>query len=149
MEPAARKAHRQQHIIPLLETLREWVTVSHPKVPPTSLLGKALTYLNNQWPLLTVYVGDGRLSIDNNLTENAIRPFTLGRKNWLFSQSVKGVTASASLYSLIETAKANGLEPYRYLCHVFKELPSADSLEAIEALLPYNLDKVQFNPSVS
>ena len=94
-----------------------------------TVLGKALTYPNNQWPMLIVYVKDGRLSMDNNLAENAIRPFTVGRKNWLFSQSVKGVEASAALYSLIETAKANGLEPYRYLFHVFKELPKATSLE--------------------
>jgi hypothetical protein len=66
----------------------------------------------------------------------------------MFSKSVSGVESSAALYSLVETAKANGLEPYRYLCHVFKELPKAESLAEIEALLPYNLDKAQFNPSI-
>ena len=147
MSPEARAAYRQEHALPLLQTIREWVDKSLPQVPPTSYVGKALTYLNNQWPMLIVYVKDGRLSMDNNLAENAIRPFTVGRKNWLFSQSVKGVEASAALYSLIETAKANGLEPYRYLFHVFKELPKATSLEQVEALLPYNLDKAQFNPS--
>jgi len=88
---------------------------------------------------LTRYLDDGRLEIDNNGAENAIRPFVLGRKNWLFSASVKGVKASANLYSLIETAKANGLEPYTYLRMVFTELPKAETVEAIEALLPGNL----------
>jgi len=79
------------------------------------------------------------LSIDNNPAENAIRPFVIGRKNWLFSASVDGAKASANLYGLIETAKANGLEPYAYLRHVFKELPAAESVEAMEALLPWHL----------
>ena len=83
------------------------------------------------------------MEIDNNGAENAIRPFVLGRKNWLFSASVKGVKASANLYSLIETAKANGQEPYVYLRHVFTELPQAETVDAIEALLPGNLDKDQ------
>ncbi|VAW97098.1 Mobile element protein [hydrothermal vent metagenome] len=86
-----------------------------PLVPPKTTLGKASLYLNNEWSKLIRYVDDGCYRIDNNLAENAIRPFVVGRKNWLFGQSVKGVKASANLYSLIETAKANGLEPYAYL----------------------------------
>ncbi|VAW89755.1 Mobile element protein [hydrothermal vent metagenome] len=101
-----------------------------------SATGKALRYLNSEWGKLIRYLDDGRLEIDNNGAENAIRPFVVGRKNWLFSTSVKGVKASASLYSLIETAKANGLEPYAYLRHLFTELPKAETVEAIEALLP-------------
>ena len=89
------------------------------------------------------YLDDGRLEIDNNLAENAIRPFVIGRKNWLFSDSVKGVKASATLYSLIETAKANGLEPYAYLRYLFTELPKAETVEAIEVLLPGIIDKDQ------
>ena len=100
------------------------------------MTGKALNYLHNEWDKLVRYLDDGRLEIDNNAAENAIRPFVLGRKNWLFSASVKGVKASANLYSLIETAKANGLEPYAYLRHVFTELPKATTVEAIEALVP-------------
>ena len=103
--------------------------------------GKALNYLHNEWDKLICYLDDGRLEIDNNGAENAIRPFVLGRKNWLFSASVKGVKASANLYSLIETAKANGLEPYVYLRHLFAELPKAETVEAVEALLPGNIDK--------
>jgi len=79
------------------------------------MTGKALTYLHNQWPKLIRYLDDGRLSIDNNRVENAIRPFVIGRRNWLFSDTVRGAQSSANLYSLIETAKANGLAPYAYL----------------------------------
>jgi hypothetical protein len=89
---------------------------------PKGLLGKALSYLEKSWTKLTVYTEDGRLSIDNNPAENAIRPFVIGRKNWLFSASVRGAKSSANLYGLIETAKANGLEPYAYLRHVFYTL---------------------------
>ena len=95
------------------------------------------------WEQLTRYLDDGRLEIDNNAAENVIRPFVLGRKNWLFSASVKGVKASANLYSLIETAKANNLEPYAYLRHVFTELPKADTVAAIETLLPGNMDQIK------
>ncbi len=108
-------------------------------MPPQTATGKALAYLIDHWDRLIRYLDDGRLEIDNNLTENAIRPFVVGRKNWLFSDSVKGVTASANLYSLIETAKANGLEPYGYLRTVFSELPAANTVDDIEAVLPYNV----------
>ena len=107
------------------------------------MTGRALNYLHHEWNQLIRYLDDGRLEIDNNGAENAIRPFVLGRKNWLFSASVKGVKASVNLYSLIECAKINGLEPYAYLRHVFTELPKAGTVEAIEALLPGNLKKEQ------
>lgn len=141
LTPEKRYEHRQRHARPLLDELRTWLDQSLPQVPPTSATGKALHYLHKEWSKLVRYLDDGRLEIDNNLAENAIRPFVLGRKNWLFSDSVKGVKASANLYSLIETAKANGLEPYAYLRYVFTELPKADTVEAIEALLPGNLDQ--------
>lgn len=83
-------------------------------------------------------VESGDYPIDNNAAENAIRPFVIGRKNWIFSASPKGATASANLYSVIETAKANGLEPYAYLRKIFTALPQATSVEQIEALLPWN-----------
>lgn len=92
-----------------------------------------------QWRKLVVYIEDGRLNIDNNLCENAVRPFVMGRKSWLFATSVAGANASANLYSLVETAKANGHEPYAYLLSVFTKLPAAKTLEDIEALLPFNL----------
>jgi len=136
--PAERKVYRDTHARPVLEKLRGWLDVHLPQAPPQSALGKALVYLDAQWDRLTRYLDDGRLEIDNNLTENAIRPFVLGRKNWLFSDSVRGVSASANLYSLIETAKANGLEPYGYLRDVFTRLPAARTVEEIEELLPFN-----------
>jgi len=141
--PEDRYAHRQQQACSVLDELRCWLDNSLPLVPPTSATGKALNYLNREWKKLVRYLDDGRLEIDNNGAENAIRPFVVGRKNWLFSASVKGVKASANLYSLIETAKANGLEPYAYLRYLFTELPRAESVEAIEALLPGNIDKDQ------
>ena len=138
----ARQLHRQQHAAPVLAKLRAWLEASLPGVPPGTLTGKALNYLNNEWPKLVRYLEDGRLEIDNNLAENAIRPFVIGRKNWLFSDSVHGVKASANLYSLVETAKANGLEPYQYLRQVFTVLPQADTVEAIESLLPWAVKKI-------
>jgi len=134
--PEDRHQQRQAHARPILDELRTWVDAALPQVPPTSATGKALNYLHNEWNKLIRYLDDGRLEIDNNGAENAIRPFVLGRKNWLFSASVKGVKASANLYSLIETAKANGLEPYAYLRHLFTELPKATTVEDFEALLP-------------
>jgi len=138
-----RYAHRLQHARPILDEMRAWLDDALPQVPPASNTGKALNYLHNEWDKLIHYLDDGRLEIDNNGAENAIRPFVLGRKNWLFSTSVKGVKASANLYSLIETCKANGLEPYAYLRYLFAELPKAKTVEAIEALLPGNLSEDQ------
>jgi len=141
LSPDDRRAHRDRHARPILDEMRLWLDQTLPQVPPTSATGKALNYLHNEWDKLIRYLDDGRLEIDNNAAENAIRPFVLGRKNWLFSDSVKGVNASANLYSLIETAKANGLEPYAYLRYLFAELPKAETVDAIEALLPGNLDE--------
>ena len=94
--------------------------------PPGSLLGKALHYLDAQWPKLIRYVENGAWPIDNNLCENAIRPFVVGRRNWLFADTVGGAHASANLYSLIETCKANGVDPYRYLVALFRALASGN-----------------------
>ena len=112
-------------------------------MPPTRATGKALNYLYNEWGKLFRYLDDGRLGFDNNCAENAIRQFVLGRQNWLFCASVKVVKSSANLYSLIEMAKANGLEPYVYLRHLFTELPKVETVEAKEALLAGNLSKDQ------
>ena len=100
-----------------------------------------ITYSLNQWHRLIVYPENGNLRPDNNLAENAIRPFAIGRKNWLFSGSPRGATGSAILYSLIETAKANHLDPYSYLRCLFKALPTASSDEEIKKLLPQYLDR--------
>lgn len=130
---------RQQESIPQLKKIRLWMDKNLNSTLPKGLLGKALSYMDKNWSKLNVYTQDGRLSIDNNPAENAIRPFVIGRKNWLFSASVQGAKSSANLYSLIETAKANGLEPYSYLRQVFTELPKSESVEQIEALLPWNV----------
>jgi len=110
-----RYAIRQEKSVPILQELKNWINGMMHKVLPKSELGKALLYTKNEWENIIRYVEDGCLNIDNNRVENAIRPFAVGRKNWLFCDSVAGANASASIYSLIETAKANGHEPYSYL----------------------------------
>lgn len=130
---------RQAQSLPVLQKIKIWLDKSLSHAPPQSLIGKALHYLHEQWPELIRYVESGDYPIDNNAAENAIRPFVIGRKNWIFSTSPKGATASANLYSVIETAKANGLEPYAYLRKIFTALPQATSVEQIEALLPWNV----------
>ena len=105
-------------------------------VLPQSLLGKALHYLHEQWPKLIRFLDDGRWPIDNNPCENAIRPFVFGRRNWLFADTVGGAHASANLYSLIQTALANGVDVYRYLSALFTALPAARTVDDYEALLP-------------
>lgn len=127
-----RKAKAQ----PVLHQLRRWLDKTQPRTAPTTPLGKAMGYLDKQWPRLVRYLEDGCYPIDNNRAENAIRPFVIGRKNYLFSQSVRGVRANANLYSLIETAKAHGLDPHAYLIQVFEKLPTAVRVEDFEALLP-------------
>jgi transposase len=131
---------RQERSRPVAEKLRSWLTEAIPRVPPQSLTGKALAYLDGQWPKLIRVLEDGRLPLDTNRVENAIRPFVVGRKNWLFADTVRGAQASANLYSLIETAKANGLEPFAYLRYVLTELPAATTLDEVEALLPRHVD---------
>lgn len=133
-----RFAARQEKAKPIIDTLREWLTVSIPRVPPKSPTGRAFSYLHKQWPRLISYLDDGAIPIDNNLAENSIRPFAIGRKNWLFSDTEAGARGSAAIYSMIETAKANGHEPYEYLKHLFSELPKATCLEDYDKLLPWN-----------
>jgi hypothetical protein len=140
VSPEERYAARQERTKPLLEKLREWLDASIDSVPPQSLTGKAMHYLDRQWPKLMRVLDDGRIPLDTNLVENAIRPFVLGRKNWLFADTVAGARASANLYGLIETAKANRIEPGRYLAHLFAVLPTATSPEQLDALLPQNID---------
>ncbi len=100
-----------------------------------------MNYTLHEWDRLIRYIEDGRVGTDNNAVENAIRPFVVGPKNWLFSCTSEGAWASAAIYSLIETAKANGLEPYWYLKHLFENLPEAMSEEGFQPLLPQQIDK--------
>lgn len=137
-DPCFRLQLRQTKSRKVIDELRNWLDKALHRVPPKSLTGQALAYLNGQWPKLVRFLDDPVIGLDTNVVENAIRPLALGRKNWLFSDTVKGANASAALYSLVITARANGIEPYDYLAHIFSEIPKAMSLGDIEALLPWN-----------
>ncbi len=125
--------------LPLLETFKTWLESNVSKVMKGSLTRKAMEYTLNQWPYLVGYCERGDLQISNVLAENAIRPFALGRKAWLFADTTRGARASATCYSLIETAKANQLEPSAYIDHVLERIAEADTLEKLEALLPWSV----------
>ena len=135
----ARHLARQHSSVPVLAELQAWLQKTQPLVTPRSALGAALAYMGNLWSRLTRYTERGDLPIDNNRCENAIRPFVIGRKAWLFSDTPAGAHASAVIYSLVQTAKANGLEPYTWLRQVLRDLPAAKTVEEVEALLPWNL----------
>jgi len=137
--PEDRHLARQRDSAPILAELHAWMLTNTPLVTPKSALGTALAYMGHLWPQLTRYTERGDLPIDNNRCENAIRPFVVGRKAWLFSDTPAGAHASAVIYSLVQTAKANGLEPYAWLRRVLRDLPAAKTVEAVEALLPWNL----------
>jgi transposase len=132
---------RQQHAKPMLDQFEKWLEAKQLLTPPAGLLGKAINYALKNWPKLIVYINDGNLKPDNNVAENAIRPFVLGRKNWLFSGSPSGAKASATFFTLIETAKANGLEPYVYLRYLFSQLPITTDEQGYRKLLPQNVDR--------
>lgn len=133
-----RYAARQEKSNPALDELRGWMEKLLPMVPPKSVLGGALSYMRNYWGKLIRYTERGDLPIDNNRCENAIRPFVVGRKAWLFSDTPAGANASAIIYSLVETAKANGVEPYTWLRHVLEHLPAAQTADEMDKLLPWN-----------
>ncbi len=124
---------------PILEKMHQWLVVKARQVVPKSLLGKAVQYCLNQWERLIGYVGFAHVTPDNNLAENAIRPFCVGRRNWLFAGTPEGAQASATIYSLIESAKASKLEPYKYLRYLFEKIPIAQTEEDYKQLLPKNL----------
>ncbi len=137
--PPEEKTRQRQHLAqPVLDDLKAWLEKNSTRVPKDSLTYKAIQYTLNQWELLIGYLADGRLKISNALAENAIRPFAVGRRNWLFADTPRGAKASATIYSLIETAKANGIEPFAYLHHVLRHIGGATTVEEIEALLPWN-----------
>jgi hypothetical protein len=143
LAPDQKTEQRQRLAEPVLDDLKTWLQANASRVPKDSLTAKAITYTLNQWDLLIGYLGDGRLNISNALAENAIRPFAVGRRNWLFADTSRGAKASATCYSLIETAKANGLEPYAYLRHVLTHIAAAETVEQIEALLPWHVRLIQ------
>lgn len=132
---------RKEKSLPVLIEFRLWLESRRSEVPPESLIGKAISYTLGQWPKLIRYVDYGYVPIDNNLVENAVRPFVIGRKNFMFSGSPDGAFASAMLYSIIETAKINGHEPFFYLYYLFSLLPYAKDPASVSALLPFNVAK--------
>lgn len=136
---------------PIFAEFFAWLSRKATQVVPKSLVGIAVSYALNQWDRLLEYLDHAEMTPDNNHAENAIRPFVVGRKNWLFAGTPQGARASAALYSLIETAKANGLEPYRYLRYLFEKLPFAENEKDYEALLPMRLrsEDVALNHGVS
>lgn len=134
-----RGRRRRELSKPLLDDIeRLYLTNLHAALPE-SLLGKALHYLKGQWPKLVRFVEDGRYSLDNNAQENAIRPFCVGRRNWLFADTVDGATASANLYSLLQTCVVNGIDAWRYLRALLVALPAASTVEDFAALLPWRI----------
>jgi transposase len=133
-------ALRQEKAKPILEAFEKWLEQTQSITPPQGLLGIAINYALRNWSKLTVYIEDGRLKPDNNAAENAIRPFVLGRKNWLFAGAPNGAEAGATFFSLIETAKANGLEPYSYLRCLFEQLPLVKDQNGYRSLLPQYID---------
>jgi len=145
--PEERRLLRQKEAVAVIEEFKRWLDQRVDQVPPQSLLGKAMHYALGQWERLIRYVDDGILTPDNNRAENAIRPFVIGRKNWIFSDTPRGAHASATLYALIETAKANRIEPYWYLRYLFEKLPrTGQNPEDLKPLLPQYLDKTDFYP---
>ena len=140
LSPQARYQLRQEKALPILLQFKAWLDEASDKVTTESYIGKAIKYNLNQWPKLIRYIEDGQLGIDNNITERDIRPFTTGRKNWLFSKSVNGAQASATLYSIVMTCRANDINPYYYFLHLFKELPNREAGDDnFTDLMPWNV----------
>ena len=121
LDPDERKKKRQEFAKPIMDELYDWVF--HLNASAKSLLGKAAHYTRAQWQWLVGYLEDGRLEISNNRAERSIKPFVMSRKNFLFANTARGAKSSAVMFSLIETAKENGLDPYRYLTWLLNEAP--------------------------
>lgn len=138
LTPNEKLQRRQSESMPILIAFKAWLDKQ--VVLPKSTLGGAIRYTLNQWEKVVRYCDDGHLEIDNNSDERAIKNFALGRKNWIFADSPQGAQANAVFYSLIETCKLHGLNEFAYQIHIFKELPKAQCIEDIEALLPWNID---------
>ena len=136
-----RKEIRKNEAVPILKKIKKWLDKKKQQVLPESLIGKAVNYTTKRWPLLVRYVRDGIIPIDNNGVENSLRPECLGKKNWLFSYTPSGAEASAFFYSITETAKANGLEPYRYMRYLFENLLHAKHEDDFRNLLPQYVDR--------
>ena len=142
LDAIGRARRREDRARPIADVLHEWLVVHRPKVPDGSASAKAINYSLKRWKALIRYIDDGNLPIDNNWMENRIRPVAQGRRVWLFANNPLGARASANLFSLVSTARANGLDASAYLTYLFERLPAADTLEALEVLLPWNVRDV-------
>jgi transposase len=132
---------RTEQSRPVVDAFVAWLRMQRPRVLPRSPLGAAVAYCLNQWDKLVVFLQDGRLELDNNRSERSIKPFVIGRKNWLFSNTPKGAKASATIYSIIETAKESGLKPFSYLQWLFETMPQLGDLkdpDTLDRLLPWS-----------
>jgi len=139
--PEERYAGRRERSRPVLNAFHAWLEGQADRVLPKSATGQAITYCRHQWAKLIAFLEDGRLELDNNRSERSIKPFVIGRKNWLFANTPRGATASAIIYSLVETAKENGLAPYAYLTYLFEQLPDLKTSQ-LDTVLPW-ADAVQ------
>jgi len=142
--PDKKKQIREEKSVLIIQDIKEWCDEHFLNAHAIGgSIARAFTYLKNQFPKLSIYTEDGRLSIDNNIAENHVRPIALGRKNWLFATSTKGANSLCNWYSIIETAKANGLDAYKYVKHILTKLPIyQDEEKDIEELLPWNIELV-------
>jgi hypothetical protein len=136
LDAQGRRQLRQQRSKPIADTLRQWLARQRGQVPDGSATAKAIEYSLGRWAALTLYLEDGDLPIDNNHIENRIRPVALGRSNWLFAGSLRAGQRAAVIMTLIQSAKLNGHDPYRYLTDVLERLPTQPA-SRIEELLPY------------
>lgn len=135
-DPESRFALRQEHSKGLLDKLGEWIKKTHPAAPPKSPLGRALTYMINQWQALSRFLDDGRLEIDNNGAERALRTIALGRNNWMFAGSDEGAKRAATIYTVFGTCRLNGVDPWTYVHDVLAELAVGRRVSRIDELLP-------------
>lgn len=133
---------RRDRSKPILKKLRKWFIYHQSRVSPKNRLGGAIQYALNQWGTLNTFLEDGRLEIDNNRAERAIKPIVIGRKNYLFMGGPKGGEAAAIMYTLAETCKKNNVDPYHYLADVLERLPT-HPYKRISELLPYNWQPAQ------
>ena len=144
-----RQALRQQESLPVLLQFKEWLDKSVNEVPPQSAIGRAIAYTLNHWHYLVTYINNGEIEIDNNLVENMIRPFALGRRNWLFFGSPEGAKAGSVIYSLLQTCKLHVVEPYAYFKYLLSELPKRQPQANLSDLLPQFIDKALLLPAYS
>ena len=140
LDPIQKQAVREKEAKPVLDKLYKLLLESQPRAPPKGMLSQAINYSINQWDKLTAYLQDGRIRIDNNDAERSIRPFAIGRKNWMFFNKENGAIAGCVIFSIIETCKASGINTFDYLKYILENIHKAENDEQLRQMLPYNLD---------